>query len=55
VLNQDGNVIDSEVVTSSGSSQLNNEAVEAARKMKFRVPEGKNRYTVVLKIKFRIE
>jgi TonB family protein len=55
VVDSNGNVVDSQILESGGSSQLNQEAVKAARKMKFRVPGGRNRYTVKLPISFTIK
>ncbi len=55
VLDSQGNVVDSEFVGGNGSSQLNQEALKAARKMKFRVPEGRSRSVVNLTINFTYE
>jgi TonB family protein len=52
VLDSNGNVVDSQIIRGSGSSQLNQAALEAARKMKFRVPGGESRFVVTLKINF---
>lgn len=54
VLDSNGNVVDWEIAESGGSSQLNQEALEAARKMKFRVPGGASRFAVQLPINFTI-
>jgi TonB family protein len=54
VLDNNGNVVDSQILESGGSSQLNQEALEAARKMKFRVPGGGSRFAVRLPINFTI-
>jgi TonB family protein len=54
VLDSNGNVVDWEIAESGGSSQLNQEALEAARKMKFRVPGGGSRFAVRLPINFTI-
>jgi len=54
VLDSNGNVVDSQIAQSGGSSQFNQEALQAVRKMKFRLPGGQNRYTVELRISFTI-
>jgi TonB family protein len=51
-LDSNGNVVDSQILESGGSNQLNQEALQAVRKMKFRVPGGQNRYTFQLRISF---
>ncbi len=52
VLDSNGNVVDSQILESGGSNQLNQEVLEAVRKMKFRVTGGQNRYTFQLRIRF---
>jgi protein TonB len=54
-LDSNGNVVDSKLAQSGGSSQLNQEAEKAARKMKFSVPGGKNRYLVPMRITFEFK
>jgi TonB family protein len=54
-LDSNGNVVDSQIVQSGGSNQLNQEALQAVRKMKFRVPGGQNRYTFQLSISFTMK
>ncbi len=54
VLDNNANVVDSQIAESGGSSQLNQEALEVARKMKFRVPGGGSRFAVRLPINFTI-
>lgn len=54
VLDSNGDVVDSQIVRGSGSSQLNQEALAAARKMKFRVPGGGSRFVVRLRISFKL-
>ncbi len=54
VLDSNGNVVDSQILESGGSSQLNQEALQAVRKMKFRVPGGGSRFAVRLPINFTI-
>jgi TonB family protein len=54
-LDSNGNVVDSQLRESGGSSQLNQEAVKAARKMKFSVPGGKSRYLVPVRITFEFK
>ncbi len=55
VLDSNGNVVDSQIAESGGSSQLNQEALEAARKMKFRVPGGGSRFAVPVAINFTMK
>jgi TonB family protein len=55
VVDSNGNVVDSEIRESSGSSQIDQEAVKAARKMKFSVPGGKSRYLVPTRITFKFK
>jgi len=55
VLDSNGNVVDSQIAQSGGSNKLNQEALQAATKMKFRVPEGRNSYTVRLPINFTLK
>jgi TonB family protein len=55
VLDSNGNVVDSQILESGGSSQFNQEALQAVRKMKFRVPGGQNRYTFQLSISFTMK
>lgn len=54
VLDSNGNVVDSQILQGSGSSQLDREALAAARQMKFRVPGGESSFVVRLKISFKL-
>ncbi|HAA26637.1 MAG TPA: energy transducer TonB, partial [Cyanobacteria bacterium UBA8553] len=55
MLDSNGNVIDSQIAASGGSGQLNQEAIEAVRKMRFRVPDGGSRFEVTVAINFTVE
>ncbi len=54
VLDSNGNVVDSQILQGSGSSELNQEALAAVSKMKFRVLEGGSRFVVRLRISFKL-
>jgi TonB family protein len=54
-LDSNGNVVDSKLAESGGSSQLNQEAEKAARNMKFSVPGGQDRYFVPMRITFKFK
>jgi TonB family protein len=54
-LDSNGDVVDLTLAESSGSSKIDQEAVKAARKMKFSVPGGRSRFEVPLKIKFEFK
>mgnify|MGYP005842931103 CR=1 FL=1 len=54
VVDQSGNVVDSEIAGGSGNSQIREAAIAAARKMKFTTPEGGSRVAVRVTINFTL-
>jgi TonB family protein len=54
-LDSNGNVVNGKLRESGGSSQIDEEALKAAKKMKFSVPGGRSSFLVPVKIKFEFK
>ncbi|NEO98564.1 MAG: TonB family protein [Symploca sp. SIO2E9] len=55
VVDQNGNVVETEVAGNSGNSQVDQEALTAAKKMRFSAPEGGGLVAVRVNINFTVE